>query len=234
MKDIKKIWTALVQSKQATARNHIEYALLRAVTAKKVDPVTLAKLLLAKSFTPITKQIKLDNGRTPMSGLYRNKPIGPRGIFGALYDKNIPILGTTVAELFIGCEDEYNAYVKLIEAVFPLDGKQPTFNHEYVYIFTRQDMTPEQQLVQSAHATLVLGSKLAGRDVSELYFAVIGVPDLAGLSSVIKDLGDIEYVTFYEPDIGNTMTSIATMPIPYRKRGKLLKYSKLSFTPTVQ
>ena len=27
---------------------------------------------------------------------------------------------------------------------------------EYIYIFVRQDMSPEQQLVQSAHATLVL------------------------------------------------------------------------------
>ena len=102
---------------------------------------------------------------------------------------------------------------------------------EYVYIFVRQDLSKEQQLVQAAHATLVLGSKLKRKDADELYFAVIGIPKLTDFCKVMKDLKKhgTEYETFYEPDQGNTMTAIATMPVPKDKRGILLEYKRLRF-----
>ncbi len=103
---------------------------------------------------------------------------------------------------------------------------------EYVYVFVRQDLSPEQQLVQSAHATLVLGHKLAKRkDVSELYFAVIGIPQLCDFVDVLKTLKThgTKYVVFYEPDQGNTITAIATMPVKKTKRGILLNYKRLKF-----
>ncbi len=103
---------------------------------------------------------------------------------------------------------------------------------EYVYIFVRQDMSKEQQLVQSAHATLVLGHKLKNRkDVSELYYAVIGVANLLELAQGMKHLQkrNHEFVTFYEPDQGNTLTAIATYPIKDEDRGDLRKYPKLKF-----
>ena len=102
----------------------------------------------------------------------------------------------------------------------------------YVYIFVRQDLSNEQQLVQSAHATLVLGSKLGKKyDPSELYFAVIGVPRLTSFCQVMKDLKKhgTEYECFYEPDQGNTMTAIATYPIKKEERGNLLEYPRLKF-----
>lgn len=104
---------------------------------------------------------------------------------------------------------------------------------EYIYIFTRQDMSPEQQLVQSAHATLVLGNKLRSRkDVSNVYFTVIGVPNLLELGHVMQDLTKQKkgFITFYEPDQGNTLTSIATYPIPADERGKLKDYKLLRFS----
>ena len=105
-------------------------------------------------------------------------------------------------------------------------------NKEYVYVFTRQDISPEQQLVQSAHATLVLGNKLKHKSVDELYFAVIGVPNLLELGHVMQNLNrhKHEFVTFYEPDLGGTLTAVATFPIPDEKRGKLLEYKKLRFS----
>lgn len=103
----------------------------------------------------------------------------------------------------------------------------------YVYIFVRQDLSKEQQLVQAAHATLVLGSKLDKKkfDAAELYFAVIGVPKLTSFCQVMKDLKKhgTEYECFYEPDQGNTMTAIATYPIPKEDRKNLLEYPKLKF-----
>lgn len=102
---------------------------------------------------------------------------------------------------------------------------------EYVYIFVRQDLSNEQQLVQAAHATLVLGNKLKNHDASQLYFAVIGIPKLTDFCQVMKDLKKhgTDYVPFYEPDQGNTMTAIATYPIPKDQRGDLLNYKLLRF-----
>jgi hypothetical protein len=98
---------------------------------------------------------------------------------------------------------------------------------EYIYIFVRQDLSNEQQLVQAAHVTLVLGNQLRDYKVDDLYFAVIGVPDIKGLVKAAHDLGDRQYVKFYEPDQGNTITAIATFPIKDQDRGELLKYKKL-------
>jgi hypothetical protein len=103
-------------------------------------------------------------------------------------------------------------------------------NPEYVYVFVRQDLSNEQQLVQSAHVTLVLGNKLK-HDVSQLYFTVIGVPQLVDFTKVMADLNahGTKYEAFYEPDQGNTLTAIATHPIPKDKRGKLKDYKLLRF-----
>lgn len=103
-------------------------------------------------------------------------------------------------------------------------------NPEYVYVFVRQDLSNEQQLVQAAHATLVLGNKLK-RDVNELYFTVIGIPQLIDFRKVMNDLNThgTQYETFYEPDQGNTLTAIATHPISKDQRGILKDYKLLKF-----
>lgn len=103
-------------------------------------------------------------------------------------------------------------------------------NPDYCYIFVRQDLSPEQQLVQAAHVTLVLGNKLK-RDCSDLYFTVIGIPQLIDFVQVTKNLQKhgTEYVSFYEPDQGSTLTAIATHPIPKDERGNLRDYKLLRF-----
>lgn len=102
-------------------------------------------------------------------------------------------------------------------------------NPEYVYVFVRQDLSKEQQLVQAAHATLVLGNKLKSHDPSELYFTVIGIPQLIDFRKVMNDLNahGTKYETFYEPDQGGTLTAIATHPIRKDKRGNLREYKLL-------
>ena len=106
---------------------------------------------------------------------------------------------------------------------------------QYVYIFTRQDISPEQQLVQSAHVALKLGYGLATRgfclNPDETYFTVVGVRNLDALfaaEDIISHTG-IDFFEFREPDIGNEVTSIATFPISESKRGLLLAFSWLRF-----
>ena len=112
------------------------------------------------------------------------------------------------------------------------------FHKHYVYIFVRQDISHEQQLVQSSHVALLLGSRLGRKiqnkyNVDDLYFAIIGVPHLKDFVQVQQDLGELPYELFYEPDIGNQLTAIATYPIHYKdpiRKKKLAKYKLLKFT----
>ena len=102
----------------------------------------------------------------------------------------------------------------------------------YVYIFTRQDISPEQQIVQSAHVTLKLGaSKKFTDNPNETYFTVVGVRNLEALEAVEKILStfNFEYVTFLEPDLGlGETTSIATFPIDEDKRDVLMAFNLLT------
>ena len=121
----------------------------------------------------------------------------------------------------------------------------------YAYFFTRQDLTPEQQLVQTAHAASLLGvssqrvdDKPTSVDTGlipcqvneninpmETYFTVIGVRDLRALYAVRDILLKFGYrfEMFYEPDIGNEgeYTSIAVYPISEYHRDVLMAFNLL-------
>ena len=116
----------------------------------------------------------------------------------------------------------------------------------YAYFFTRQDLSPEQQLVQTAHAALKMGyysnyAKKAeeGKETipyrssdmnpDETYFTCVGVRNLDALEGVrmILDKFGYGYEVFIEPDIGNEITSIALYPVAEYNRGPLLAFNLL-------
>ena len=105
----------------------------------------------------------------------------------------------------------------------------------YVYFFTRQDISPEQQLVQTAHVAYRAGFRACDEDIDidprEVYFIVIGVRDLEALNAIsnLLTLLDINYTDFSEPDLNNELTSVATNPINEDKRGVLLAFNLLEF-----
>lgn len=115
----------------------------------------------------------------------------------------------------------------------------------YAYFFTRQDISPEQQVVQTAHAAFQLGvnsqrwkdnppaNQQVHQDVvaEETYFTVVGVRNLDGINAVMKilDKFHIKYEAFFEPDLNNgEITSIAVYPIQEDKRDILLAFNLLS------
>lgn len=104
-------------------------------------------------------------------------------------------------------------------------------NKNYVYFFTRQDISPEQQLVQTAHAALKMGSLVKPINADETYFTVIGVRDEIGLYAVREILDKFQrlYTIFREPDMGDAITSVVTYPIPEDERRELLAFSLLKF-----
>lgn len=121
---------------------------------------------------------------------------------------------------------------------------------KYAYFFTRQDISPEQQIVQTAHAALKLGYKARERDLElevatieplelgeltnpdETYFTLIGVSGLTGLLAVetILTKFGFKYEVFCEPDLRNEPTSIAVYPILEDQRGPLMAFSLLKIS----
>lgn len=107
---------------------------------------------------------------------------------------------------------------------------------QYVYIFTRQDIAKEHQLVQTGHVALKLGYEAAKNNIEmdpdNTYFTCIGVRNLEALDAVRKILRTFgyRYELFFEPDLKNgEITSIATYSIDEDKRDVLLAFSLLRF-----
>ena len=105
----------------------------------------------------------------------------------------------------------------------------------YVYLFTRQDISPEQQIVQTSHAAYKLGECIGSDDYNyasadETHFTVVGVRNKDALYAVIDilDTFGFAYEVFTEPDLnGGEKTSIATYPILENDRDVLLAFNLL-------
>ena len=119
----------------------------------------------------------------------------------------------------------------------------------YAYFFTRQDISPEQQIVQTAHAAFQLGVHSqrvvdTGKpdpdmvpcqfneqiDPTETHFTVIGVRDLGALNAVERILQEFgyRYEKFYEPDLKDgKATSIGVYPISEYHRDVLMAFNLL-------
>lgn len=111
--------------------------------------------------------------------------------------------------------------------------KQSDNMKRYVYIFTRQDIFREYQLVQSSHVAYKLGSMLGNEaDPDNTYFTCIGVRNAEALVAVQKILQafKFKYEMFFEPDLnGGEMTAIAVYPVDEEDRGVLLAFNLLKF-----
>jgi len=233
MLDYRKLWRHLANTKQIQSHHVVQYAILRALETTDGDIEKSKKIIvqyLAKAFTPIKRQIKLDNGLKP---------------FGALVIAicNTSVLNTILDAPFKALDEKYQSiYKELVHwLVYSYFDVEEYYKRHYVYIFVRQDLPPAYQLVQAAHVALKAGYQLATiqkDDVVQLknvtpdglYFTVIGVRDDSALNAVKGDLDyrGLKYWSFLEPDIGNQVTAVATMPIPARERGDLMKHKLLT------
>jgi hypothetical protein len=113
----------------------------------------------------------------------------------------------------------------------------------YAYFFTRQDISPEYQIVQTAHAAFQMGvnsqrwidshpeKQQVMEEIQEenTYFTVVGVRNLDALLAVttILDKFVFKYEVFHEADLGGEPTSIAVYPIAEKDRGPLLAFNLL-------
>lgn len=107
----------------------------------------------------------------------------------------------------------------------------------YLYTFTRQDISREQQLVQTAHVTMKLGYYLwkngyADASPDNTCFTCIGVRNADALVAVQKILDQFgfKYEMFFEPDLNEgEYTAIAVYPVNEDARDVLLAFNLLKF-----
>ena len=98
----------------------------------------------------------------------------------------------------------------------------------YVYILVREDIAFEQQAVQSTHAAIEAARYLIPPQIEHPHVIICGVGDEMNLKKEASHLSlfGIKYKPFYEADIDNQLTAIATEPI-YGKDRKHFKKFKL-------
>lgn len=94
-----------------------------------------------------------------------------------------------------------------------------------MYIFIRQDLPLQHQLVQSNHATFHLAS-LYRCDSGVPNIIVLGVPDVRSLERAAAKLREhaIPHYEWREPDFDFGFTSMATAPLDYKQRQVLSNY----------
>ena len=231
LQNIKTLWKSLADSKSISAVNTIQYGILRAMATNAEDKITIAKRILRRSFSPVTRQVKLANGHTAFHAMRRD--INNASLTMNIYNRETRksevkfrlVLGVPADELLT--EEEMIEYAEIYAAVSATDA----IARNYSYFFTRQDFFNEYQLVQTAHVALELGNKLPPEAIKDLHFTVCGVPDLEALQDVQKllETWKAPHVVFREPDIGNSITSIGVYPVAEHKRGVLKSYNLLRF-----
>lgn len=89
----------------------------------------------------------------------------------------------------------------------------------YIYLFTREDMSKPQQIVQTAHAVHELNATYeSGRKHTHhmVLFGATGERELLEIAKYLEEAG-IHFHMFWEPDM-NSYTSIATVPLRGKER----------------
>jgi len=94
---------------------------------------------------------------------------------------------------------------------------------KYMYLFTRRDLSPQQQIIQTSHITHIIGKKQECDSVPNA--VLIGAKNEGDLMAIKEYLEyfDIAHEIFYEPDISQH-TAIATYPLQGEQRTPLRKF----------
>lgn len=233
--DFRTAWKELAHNKAIQAHHMIQLCVVRALKAKSPNKKEIAIAFIKEAFTPK----RYASGRIPYDIVGWN-------IASAKIYREVRIYNTAKKKfeakdsfiLFnrdsneILTKDEIEEFDNLLKEINVKVIRQSIKN--YVFTFVRQDMTPEQQLVQAAHVNLKLGQNLPkGHNPDKLYFTVIGIPNGEELASVIEWLAIKGHIfeTFEEPDMKDDykITAVAMFPIFEYAKGHLKHFKTLRF-----
>lgn len=216
MKNFRIIWKQLAKDNKLKSHHYIQRAILIAMqSTRNMSKEEIVTILLDKYFTPISNKNKLANGCTKYQAI-------SSAYYELVYGHYI--LDQKLEDFFEN-EAEQKQYFELAKTL-----RIDKIDRKYVYYFTAQDMSPEHQAVQAAHAAFALGSRL-GKTVNphDTYFQWIGVKDKSNLSWLLEKYKHMNPEKFFEPDQGHSLTSFALPPIPWYARGDLVDLPLLKF-----
>lgn len=97
----------------------------------------------------------------------------------------------------------------------------------YIYTFIRNDLSPEQRIVQIGHACYEAGKRFEDVGISNL--VLLHAENEMELEDIAYqlDMRGIDYYMFYEPDYGTGHTAICTRPITENRERKIFKTFEL-------
>ena len=105
--------------------------------------------------------------------------------------------------------------------------------NSYIYTFVRQDLSPEQRIVQIGHACYEAGKKFQD-DLGVSNLVLLSVENEDELTDIAfkLDMRGIGYYMFYENDI-NSYTAICTVPVIEGNERSFFKKYKLYSEETI-
>lgn len=221
MQDYKQAWKDRANQKNITSFDIFNLCLMKAIKSKSnIDKTKLAWAILQASFSPVTNKNKLTNGHDRWAAV-------AQASWKAKWIKNTDWLLSHLNDL------EFKVYQELAADINKSIWTKAVPEKQYSFFFVRQDISPEYQLVQNSHVALKLGAALAEDRIKsdELYFACIGTENLDSLHQIYEDFmhQGVRTVAFYEPDIKNELTAIATYPIAASEKAFLSHHKRLTF-----
>lgn len=98
-----------------------------------------------------------------------------------------------------------------------------------MYVFVRNDLSYAQKAVQAAHSCIEAARHFLLPDEDHPSVIIFGIKSEAKLKSIVEQLQQqgVRLKQFFEPDIGNQLTSIATAPVFGKDREIFSKYCLL-------
>ena len=224
---------ARIAAKTATTQDYILYAIARAYRNAESEgeanylstKYVLAQTAAVTNPNKLRCQLNNDPFRTIRSRL---KTIAATYLIGLRSDPYWQFLYNYGGLSQIDTETLKFAAQRLIEA----------FDRQYLYIFVRQDIIPEQQAVQAAHATFVAGQMLQEQGVKfssdYTHFVLIGVPGLVELHQARDkaNAADISVASFFEGDMDDELTAFTAGVVTQEKRAVFKEYGLLKMGNT--
>lgn len=103
------------------------------------------------------------------------------------------------------------------------------FNHSYIYVIVRKDLSSAQRAVQSSHACIESARTFLKKDDEHPSVIICEVKSENKLKMIMAELdGKVNYKTFQESDLDNQYTALATEPIKGETRKLFSRFQLIS------